>query len=261
MFVTTLLPLVFISLALARPYPIKREDSALVALYPYYANQPADNLTTHQYSEVYVTAQYYAEPPSGMSWTQEDRFTTIMIESTDDSTTSGYLVYGYSGQSATQIQPSNLYSITNPVTEIATYSLPEMAAGSSPVKITSYLWKEPSSGLNNVIYHRSSFDVEKYQSAAGLGAPLAVNEFYVINGEVADTATQSTPSVTASPLGAAPVASTSDPIITAAPSGSTTATTATATTTTTARGPRVSLPAPPRITFPFSLSNGTTTTC
>ncbi len=116
---TTLLPLIFASLALARPHPIKRQDSAPVALYPYYANQAAANLTTHQYSEVYVTPQYYAEPSSDMSWTPEDRFTTIMIQSvsgskghdvevaielisqpphsltqTDDSTTSGYLVYG-----------------------------------------------------------------------------------------------------------------------------------------------------------------------
>ncbi len=55
-------------------------ENAPATLSPYYANVPAESGSTHQYSEVYVTPQYYVVPPSGVSYTPEDRFTTIMVQ-------------------------------------------------------------------------------------------------------------------------------------------------------------------------------------
>lgn len=82
------------------------------------------------------------------------------------------LPFSYGGQSATQIQPTIKYSITNPAVELASFSLPVVALGSAPVTLTSYLFKEPAS-VNSVDYSRDSFDVGSYAAAAGLGEALA----------------------------------------------------------------------------------------
>lgn len=103
-----------------------------------------------------------------------------------NSNTTGVLVYGAGGLSATQIQPQPHYSLSSPSREISPgYAIPEMASGACPVKLITYVFAEPAAGVVNVNRpsSRLGFDVKAYAKSAGLGEPIGSNFFTVNNGK------------------------------------------------------------------------------
>lgn len=134
-----------------------------------------------------MTPQYYFTPVPGTTLSPSDRFTviTLALDPASNTNTTGYLVYGYGGQSANQIQPNAYYAITSPARPLASgYNMYSVAPGSCPVPMISYIYREPASFPNvQSPISRNSFNVTAWAQAAGLGEPLASNLFEVVNGQ------------------------------------------------------------------------------